>query len=42
MFGAMLLLVGLPAVAQAPSESGWRALFNGKDLTGWKKNVDEK
>jgi hypothetical protein len=22
--------------------SGWRALFNGKDLTGWKQNGDEK
>src|SRR5436189_2992838 len=41
-FIATVLLVGLPAVAQAPPESGWTALFNGKDLTGWKKNGDEK
>jgi hypothetical protein len=36
------LLVGLTAVAQAPPEGGWLLLFNGKDLTGWKKNGDEK
>ena len=41
-FVATVLLVGLPAVAQAPPESGWLALFNGKDLTGWRRNGDEK
>ncbi len=41
-FVVTVLLVGLPAVAQAPPESGSLALFNGKDLTGWKKNGDEK
>jgi len=41
-FVLTVLLVGLPAVAQAPPESGSLALFNGKDLTGWKKNGDEK
>jgi hypothetical protein len=41
-FVATVLLVGLPVVAQAPPESAWLALFNGKDLTGWRKNGDEK
>ena len=37
------LLLGLWATAaQAPPESGWISLFNGKDLTGWKKNGEEK
>ena len=32
------LLLGLWATAtQAPPEDGWVSLFNGKDLTGWKK-----
>ena len=37
------LLLGLWATAaQAPAEGGWVSLFNGKDLTGWKKNGEEK
>src|SRR5437762_13009517 len=36
------LFLGLGTAAQAPRESSWVALFNGKDLTGWKKNGDEK
>ena len=28
--------------AQAPAESGWIPLFNGKDLTGWKNNGEER
>jgi len=39
---ATALLAALAAAAQAPPEGGWLALFNGKDLTGWKKNGDEK
>jgi 3-keto-disaccharide hydrolase len=39
---AVALFLGLNAAAQAPKESGWVALFNGKDLTGWKMNGDEK
>jgi len=39
---AAVLFFGLGAAAQAPRESGWVALFNGKDLSGWKKNGDEK
>jgi hypothetical protein len=37
-----LLLLGFAAATQTPPESGWVALFNGKDLTGWKKNGEEK
>jgi hypothetical protein len=36
------LFLGLGAWAQAPHVSGWVPLFNGKDLSGWKKNGDEK
>jgi hypothetical protein len=39
---ATALLAGLTGAAQKPPEGGWQALFNGKDLTGWKKNGDEK
>ncbi|PYV75314.1 MAG: DUF1080 domain-containing protein, partial [Acidobacteria bacterium] len=39
---AVALFLGLSALAQAPHESGWVALFNGKDLSGWKKNGEEK
>ena len=35
-------LAGPTGAAQKPPEGGWLALFNGKDLTGWKKNGDEK
>jgi hypothetical protein len=42
VFVATVLLVGLTAVAQASPEGGWLPLFNGKDLTGWKQNGDEK
>jgi len=38
----VVLLLGLGEAAQTPPESGWVALFNGRDLTGWKKNGDEK
>ncbi len=39
---AVALFLGFGALAQAPREGGWVPLFNGKDLTGWKKNGDEK
>jgi len=39
---AAVLFLGFSAIAQAPTEGGWVALFNGKDLTGWKKNGEEK
>jgi len=38
----LALFLGLGAWAQAPQGSGWVPLFNGKDLTGGKKNGDEK
>jgi len=36
------LFLGFGALAQAPREDGWVPLLNGKDLSGWKKNGDEK
>ena len=41
-FLAVMLFAGFATVAQARPEDGWVPLFNGKDLTGWKKNGDEK
>jgi len=38
---AVALFLGYGALAQAPPEGGWVPIFNGKDLTGWKKNGDE-
>ena len=37
---ALILLLALAAASQ--ERSGWTPLFNGKDLSGWKKNGDEK
>src|SRR5207248_4923691 len=28
---------GTPAAAPAPADAGWVPLFNGRDLTGWKR-----
>jgi Domain of Unknown Function (DUF1080) len=36
------LLFALSASAKDPEEGKWVALFNGKDLSGWKKYGDEK
>ena len=36
------LLLASQAMAQAPAGKGWIALFNGKDLTGWVNNGQEK
>ncbi len=41
IFG-LLIFLGLSAIAQAPPQGGWVSLFNGTDLSGWKKNGDEK
>jgi len=38
---AALFLAG-SALAQAPPGGGWVPLFNGKDLSGWKNNGNEK
>jgi len=37
---AVVLLFTLAVAGQAPA--GWTSLFNGKDLSGWKRNGDEK
>lgn len=37
---AVVLVLGI--VTEAPAKSGWVRLFNGKDLSGWKTNGDEK
>ncbi len=37
---AVVLLLALASASLAAS--GWTSLFNGKDLSGWKKNGDEK
>jgi len=42
VFAALVLIAGLTTLVQAAPENGWVALFNGKDLSGWKKNGDEK
>jgi len=39
---AILPLLVAHAVAQSPSRGAWVPLFNGKDLSGWKNNGDEK
>jgi len=44
-FGVVLSLFALPSAlgaARASSESGWVPLFNGKDLSGWKNNGEER
>jgi hypothetical protein len=35
-------LLATQAAAQAPAGNGWISLFNGKDLSGWKNNGQEK
>jgi hypothetical protein len=39
---AVMLLLVLGALAEAPAKRGWIPLCNGKDLSGWKANGDEK
>ncbi len=41
LFVFMLGIV-LSSMAQTPPGSGWISLFNGSDLSGWKKNGEEK
>jgi len=36
------LALAMPVWAQAPAGNGWVSLFNGKDLSGWKNNGQEK
>ena len=39
---AIVMLLALTAFGQVSAEHGWVPLFNGKDLSGWKKNGNEK
>jgi hypothetical protein len=39
---ASLILLASHTQAQVPSKNDWVALFNGRDLSGWKNNGDEK
>ena len=41
-FAPLFALVTSDAADPAKLEEGWISLFNGKDLTGWKKNEDGK
>jgi Domain of Unknown Function (DUF1080) len=39
---AWMLVFGIASASPPQRESGWTSLFNGKDLSGWKNNGDEK
>lgn len=39
---ALTILLGLSAHPQTAQDSGWTPLLNGKDLSGWKNNGQEK
>ena len=39
---AAAIFLSAAVVALAPAHGTWVSLFNGKDLTGWKKNGEEK
>ena len=41
-FLAAAIFVVAAVVAKAPPQSEWVSLFNGKDLTGWNNNGEEK
>jgi hypothetical protein len=41
-FLATAVFVVVAVVAKTPTQSEWISLFNGKDLTGWKTNGEEK
>ena len=41
-FLALMIFLASVIAAQAPPQSGWVSLFNGKDLAGWKNNGEEK
>ncbi len=40
--GLFTLSMALPARADEKKEGGWKPLFNGKDLTGWKTHPNDK
>jgi hypothetical protein len=37
VFAACMLLIMTSGISRAQDKDGWRQLFNGKDLTGWKQ-----
>jgi len=39
---AGFILLAHPAIARSSPKKGWTPIFNGKDLSGWKNNGDEK
>jgi hypothetical protein len=39
---AVVMLLALAALSLEAAHKDWLSLFNGKDLSGWKKNGDEK
>jgi hypothetical protein len=41
-FLAAAVFIVVAGVAKSPPRGEWVSLFNGKDLTGWKNNGDEK
>ena len=41
-FAVGFFLILSTAIARPPKSGGWIKLFNGKDLSGWKNNGDEK
>ena len=38
----LIIFCGIGVESQGPSGGGWLPLFNGKDLSGWKNNGEEK
>lgn len=42
LLAGLLLLAASPVTFPVPIDKGWVALFNGKNLTGWKPYGDEK
>ena len=42
VFACLFAVVPLLASEEGRAEEGWVKLFNGKDLTGWKKHPDDK
>jgi 3-keto-disaccharide hydrolase len=42
VFACLFAVVALLVSEEGRAEEGWVKLFNGKDLTGWKKHPDDK
>jgi hypothetical protein len=41
-FLAAAVFLGVTVAGEAPPQREWVSLFNEKDLSGWKKNGEEK